>query len=45
MKKYLAMMVLVAFFTEASQAQKTDTLIKKLDSLQHTHKTVRPEKR
>lgn len=38
MKKYLAMILLAAFFTDTSRAQKTDTLIKKLDSLQHTHK-------
>jgi membrane-associated phospholipid phosphatase len=37
MKKYVAMIILVASFTQASQAQKPDTLIKKLDSLKQTH--------
>jgi hypothetical protein len=38
MKKYVAMILVTAFFTQASWGQKTDTLIKKLDSLRQTHK-------
>jgi len=37
MNKYMAMILLMASFTEASWAQKNDTLIKKLDSLKQTH--------
>ena len=37
MTKTVAMVLLVALFAEASLAQKTDTLIKKLDSLRQTH--------
>jgi len=38
MTKYVAIMVVMAFITQGSWAQKTDTLIKKLDSLRQTHK-------